>query len=156
MKNIVLIFLAVALSAFASAQKVNLSGNWTLDVSKSKLNEQFSLAPKSCIITQADNVLTVEKKLDMMGQQTTITEKFNLDGSESTNPGIMESVKKSKVSLSEDQKSVLISSEITTPEMGAIKLTESYTIDNGSLIYQSTSSSSSFGDMSETAAYSKN
>lgn len=156
MKKVVFVFFALAVTAFASAQMVNLSGNWTLDVSKSKLNEQFSLAPKSCIITQADNMLTVEKKLDMMGQQTTITEKYSLDGTESSNPGIMESVKKSKVSLSDDQKSVLIASEITTPEMGTIKLTESYTIDNGSLIYQSTSSSPNFGDMSETAAYAKN
>jgi len=156
MKKLVFIFLAIAISAFASAQIVNISGNWTLDVSKSSLNEQFSLAPKTCIISQADNVLTVEKKLDMMGEQTTIAEKYNLDGSESTNPGIMESTKKSKVTVSDDQKSIMISSDITTGDMGTIKLAEKYTIDNGNLIYQSTSSSPSFGDMSETAAYTKN
>jgi hypothetical protein len=156
MKKVVFIFLAIAISAVASAQIVNISGNWTLDVSKSSLNEQFSLAPKTCIISQTENVLTVEKKLDMMGEQTTITEKFNLDGSESTNPGIMESVKKSKVTVSDDQKSIMISSEIAAGDMGTIKLTEKYTIDNGTLIYQSTSSSPDFGDMSETAGYTKN
>jgi hypothetical protein len=156
MKKLVFIFLAVAFSAIASAQIVNLSGNWTLNVNKSSLNEQFSLAPQSCNMNQTDSVLTVEKKLDMMGQQMTITEKFNLDGSECTNPGIMESVKKSKAIFSDDQKSILISSEITTADMGTIKLTEKYTIDNENLIYQSTSSSTSFGDMSETAAYNKN
>ncbi len=156
MKKIVFVLLAVAFSAFASAQVINLSGNWTLNVAKSALNEQFSLAPKVCIISQTDSVLTVEKKLDIMGEQTTITEKFKLDGSESTNPGIMESVKKSKANFSDDKKSLLISSDITTADMGVIKLTESYTIDNENLIYKSTSSSSSFGDMSETAAYNKN
>jgi hypothetical protein len=154
MKKIVFIFLAVAFSAVVSAQIVNLSGNWTLNVAKSTLNEQFSLAPKSCIISQTDNVLTVEKKLDMMGELTTITEKFNLDGSECTNPGIMESVKKSKAVFSDDKKSILISSDITTADM-SIKMTEKYTIDNENMIYQSTSSSPSFGDMSDTAAYNK-
>lgn len=156
MKKVLFVFLAVTLSALASAQVVNLSGSWTLDVAKSSLNEQFSLAPKTCVITQTDKELTVEKKLDMMGEQTTITEKFNLDGSETTNPGIMQSVKKSKVAISDDKKSIKITSKTTADNVGEISVTETYSIENNQLVYQSTSSSSSFGDMSETAKYNKN
>lgn len=155
MKKVVFVFLAVALSALTSAQIVNLSGNWTLDVAKSSLNEQFSLAPKTFVIIQTDKELTVEKKLEVMGEQSTITEKFNLDGSETTNPGIMQSVKKSNLALSEDKKSFKITSKITT-DSGEISLIEKYSIENDTLIYQSTSSSSSFGEMSETAKYNKN
>lgn len=156
MKKVVFIFLAVAFSAVASGQIINLSGNWSINVTKSTLNEQFSLAPKVCNISQTDNELIVEKKLDFMGQETIITEKFNLDGTESTNPGFMESVKKSKVVISDDKKLITISSDITTSDMGTIKLTEKYSIDNENLIYQSTSSSPSFGEMLETAVYNKN
>jgi hypothetical protein len=155
MKKALFVFLAVALSALASAQVVNLSGSWTLDAAKSSLNEQFSLAPKTCKIIQTDNGLTIEKKLEVMGEQSTITEKFNLDGSETTNPGIMQSVKKSKVALSADKKSIKITSKTTAENMDEISVTEIYSIENDKLIYQTTSSSSSFGDMSETARYNK-
>lgn len=156
MKKVVFVFIAAALSALTSAQIVNLSGSWTLDVAKSSLNEQFSLAPKTCVIIQTDKELTVEKKLEVMGEQTTITEKFNLDGSETTNPGIMQSVKKSKIALSEDKKSIKITSKTTADEVGEINVIEIYSIENNMLIFQSTSSSSSFGEMSETAKYIKN
>ncbi len=155
MKKVLIIFLAVAFTAVTAGQLIDLSGNWELNVSKSKLNNQFSIAPKSCKISQTDSELTLDKKFDFQGQEMTITEKFNLDGSESSNPGIMESVKKSKVEISEDQKSIKITSKVTTNDGGEINSVEQYSIDSDNLTYQITSSSSIFGEMSETAVYDK-
>lgn len=156
MKKVIFIFLAVAFSAVTSGQIVNLSGNWALNVSKSKLGDQFSIAPKFCKISQSDSVLTLEKKFEFQGQEMTVTENFNLDGRECSNPGFMESVKKSIVNISEDKKSIKISSQVTTNDGGEINSIEQYSIDSENLTYQITSSSSMFGEMSESAVYDKN
>jgi hypothetical protein len=156
MKKVFIIFLTVAFSVVTFGQIVNLSGNWTLDATKSKLNEQFSLAPKLIKVNQSDSLLILEKKLEFQGQEMTVNEKFNLDGSECSNPGFMESVKISKVTFSEDNKTIKISSKITTNDGSEIVSLEQYFMDNEGLTYQSTSSSSFFGEMSETAVYNKN
>lgn len=156
MKKVLFVFLAVAFSAVTYGQAVDLSGNWALNVSKSKLNDQFSIAPVLCKISQSDSVLTLERKFEFQGQEMTITEKFNLDGRECSNTGFMESVKKSKVSFSDDNKSIKISSLVTTSDGGEINSTEQYSMDSENLNYQVTSSSSMFGEMSETAVYDKN
>ncbi len=156
MKKVVFIFLAVAFSAVTSGQIINISGNWTINIAKSALSEQFSMAPKMCVINQNDSVLILEKKIDFQGQEIAMTEKFKLDGSECSNPGFMESVKKSKVTLMDDNKTIKIISIVKTQDFGDIGLLELYSFDKENLIYKFISSSSSFGEMSETAAYNKN
>ena len=46
MKNFVFIIALAFLSATAFGQKVNFSGDWKLNESKSELGYEFSLAPK--------------------------------------------------------------------------------------------------------------
>ena len=51
-------FLAAILVAVTVSAQVDLSGSWKLNSSKSKLGEQFSMAPKEIIVVQKGNDLT--------------------------------------------------------------------------------------------------
>jgi hypothetical protein len=152
MKKMFFIMLAVAFSAASFGQ--NISGNWKLNESKSKLNEQFSLSPKSCKITQTDNELVIEKKSEFQGQAIDGTEKYTLDGKECTNPGFMETTKKSTVTISDDKKSVKITSKTELNDGGFVESVEVFSINGDNLMYDF-KSTSSFGDLAETAVYDK-
>ncbi len=94
MKKTFFIFAAI-LFAFAVSAQTDFSGSWKLNSSKSKLGEQFSMAPKEVIIDQKGNDLSVEKHSEWQGQEYTINDKFTLDGKECTNAGFMDTEKKS-------------------------------------------------------------
>jgi hypothetical protein len=83
----------------------------------------------------------------------TTNEKFTLDGKECVNPGMMETQKKSVVSWSDNKTSLKIVSKIDFQDQ-TMTLTDVYKLENGVLVMES-SSSSSFGDMSETRVYTK-
>lgn len=151
MKKMFLFMLAVAFSAASFGQ--NISGNWKMNESKSKLNEQFSLSPKSLKITQDGNTLVLAKTVEFQGQSMESTENYTLDGKECSNPGFMDATKKSTVTVSEDKKTITITSKVTM-ENGDISSVEVFTMNGDNLVYDS-KSSSSFGDMAETAVYDK-
>lgn len=50
----------LAISAFAQDKKADFSGNWTLDVSKSKLDERARIESMTMNVTQTDKDLKVE------------------------------------------------------------------------------------------------
>ncbi len=151
MKKMFLIMLAVAFSAVSFAQ--NISGNWKLNESKSKLNDQFSFSPKSLKVTQDDNTLVLVKTIEFQGQSMEATENYTLDGKECANPGFMDATKKSTVSISDDKKTIKIISKVTM-DNGDLDSEEVFSIDGDSLNFES-KSTSSFGDMAETAVYDK-
>ncbi len=144
-----LFFLTLALSA-----QVDLSGSWKLNTSKSKLGDQFSWAPKEIIIVQKENDMTIEKHLEMQGQEITTNDKFTLDGKECVNPGMMDTQKKSTAVWAGDKKSLKITSKIPLQDGGEISINEVYKIDSGNMVIDM-SSTSSWGDMTETQVYDK-
>ncbi|GAJ14433.1 unnamed protein product, partial [marine sediment metagenome] len=87
MKKIKFLLAFFLISAVATAQVVNFSGTWKLNSSKSKLNDEFSMAPKELILTQKGNDLDVERHSSFQGQDFTTNDKFTLDGKECINPG---------------------------------------------------------------------
>ncbi len=151
MKRMLLFMLAVAFSAVSFAQ--NISGNWELNPSKSQLNDQFSFSPQSLKVTQDDQTLILVKTVEFQGQSMEITEKYTLDGKECTNPGFMDATKKSTVSVSDDRQTINISSKIVM-DNGDLDIEEVFSVVEGHLTFAS-KSSSSFGDMDETAVYDK-
>jgi hypothetical protein len=153
MKKVLFILIAAAFSAVTFGQTINVSGDWAINASKSKPNEQFSVLPKTMKITQTDTSMTIEKKTEFQGQENTTVEKYSLNGKECSNPGFMESVKKSKAVISDDKKSIKITSKVPMNE-NEINTVEVFALDGAGMTYQS-SSSSSFGDMSETGVYDK-
>jgi len=153
MKKIKFLLAIFLISTVASAQ-VDFSGSWKLNTSKSKLNPDFTMAPNTTVITQKANDLTIEKHSDFQGEEFVTSDKLTLDGKECINTGFMDSQKKSTVTVSDDKKSMKIVSKIPMNDGGEMIVTEVYKMDGGSLVIES-SSSSSYGDMSETMVYDK-
>ena len=153
MKKIKILLAALMISSIATAQVVNFSGTWKLNSSKSKLNEEFSMAPKEIILVQNGNDLNSERHSSFQDQEVTTKDKFTLDGKECINTGWQDSQKKSTAVWSDDKKSLKIISKIAIND-GEMVITEVYKMDGNNLVINS-SSSSSFGDSSETLVYDK-
>ena len=148
-------FLITALlRGFVSMAQIDFSGTWKLNSAKSKLNEQFSMAPKEMIVIQKNNDLSVEKHSEWQGQEFTINDKFTLDGQECVNKGFMDTEKKSTLNWSDDKTLLKITSKI--PIQGeTMTIIEIYKMDGANMIIE-TSASSSYGDVSETQVFDKN
>jgi hypothetical protein len=151
-KLLVVIVMAVATMA-ASAQP-NFSGNWKLNTSKSKLNDQWSMAPKSIGIKQSGNELGVDKQVSFQDNDVTISDKFTLDGKECINQGWGDTEKKSTVNWSDNNKSLLINTSISMRDGGTMTIKETYSMDGDALVLDS-HASSSYGDVEERMVYEK-
>jgi hypothetical protein len=154
MKKITFLLVAFMVSTLVNGQGIDLSGKWKLNESKSKLNAEFSMAPTVVIITQNGNDLVAEKHSNFQGQEFVSNDKLTLDGQECKNVGFMDSEKKSTAVWSDDKSSLKIISKISMGDGGEMVITEVYKLDGGSLVIDS-SSSSSFGDMAETMVFDK-
>ena len=152
MKKTALLLVYVLLAASAAGQAPDFSGNWKLNTAKSKLGDQFSMAPYSIIIKQQGNDLSVEKHSTFQDQEFTTNDKFTLDGKECINAGFMDSQKKSTAVWSDDKTTLKITSKMPMGDGGEITIIEIYKMDGSNMVIGSTASSS-FGDMSETMVY---
>ena len=153
MKKAFFLLTAILFSIVLSAQ-IDLSGSWKLNTTKSKLGDQFSMAPKEIIVVQKGNDMSVERHSEWRGQEFTINDKFTLDGKECINDGMMDTKKKSTAVWDANKTSLKISTKIPMQDGGDFSLTEVYKMDGGNMIIEM-SASSSFGDMEETQVYDK-
>jgi len=154
MKKIVFILIAVLVSGFVSGQ-VDFSGTWKLNTSKSKLGGEFSMSPKEVMIKQSGNTMSVEKHSEFQGQEMTTSGKYTLDGKECVNTGFMDTELKSTAVWADDKKSLKITTKFAMGGGGEeMTFVEVYSMDGDNLSVVA-SSSSSFGEMSETAVYDK-
>lgn len=153
MKKSLTIFVALMVSAAAFAQGLDLSGSWKLNSEKSKLNAEFSFAPKEVIITQSGNDLTVEKHSSFQDQDFVTTDKLTLDGKECINTGFQDTQKKSTCTWSQDKASLKIISKMSIGD-GDMTINEVYKMDGSNMVLES-SASSSYGDLNETMVYDK-
>ena len=153
MKKSIILLSALLVAIVFTASAVDFSGNWKLNKSKSKLGEQFSMAPSILIAAQSGNDFNLEKHISFQDQEMTTKEKYTLDGKESVNPGFQDSQKKSTAVWSGDKNSLTITSKIP---MGDNDMTtvEVYKIVDGNLVIDS-KMSSSFGENNETMVFEK-
>ena len=154
MKKVLFFFLMVLSTASVFGQNTDFSGNWKLNSSKSKLNTEFSMAPKEIIIVYSGNDLNIEKHSSFQDQDFTTKDKLTVDGKECINPGWQDSQKKSTVVLSEDKKSLKITTKFPMNDGGEVLITEIYKMDGTNMVIES-SASSSYGDMAESMVYDK-
>lgn len=154
MKKTLFLLGTLLISVVASAQVIDFSGTWKLNTSKSKLNEQFSMAPKEIIVAQKDNDFNLERHSNFQDQDFTTKDKLTLDGKECVNPGWQDTQKKSAVVIADDKKSMTITTKIPMNDGGEMALIEIYKMDNGNLVIDS-KASSSFGDLAETMVFDK-
>ena len=152
MKKAIFLFAAILFSVVVSAQ-IDLSGSWKLNSSKSKLGDQFSMAPKEIIVIQKGNDLSVERHSEWQDQEFTTNDKFTMDGKECVNTGFMDTEKKSTAVWSDDKKSLKIISKI--PMQGeTMTIIEVFKKDGANMVIES-KASSSYGDLEETQVYDK-
>jgi hypothetical protein len=146
--------LLLLFSVAVSAQGIDLSGTWKLNKSLSKLNDQFSMAPKEIIVAQNGIDLNLEKHATFQDQDFTINDKFTLDGKECINPAWQDAQKKSTAVWDEDKASLKITSKIPMGDNGEMTVIEVYKLDGNKLVIE-TSASSSFGDVAEIQIFEK-
>jgi hypothetical protein len=154
MKKISTLIAAIMITAVANSQTLNFTGTWKLNSSLSKLNAEFSFAPKEIIIDQKGNDMKVERHSSYQGEDFTINDKFTLDGKECINTGWQDSEKKSTAVWSDDKYSLKISTKLIMGDGGEMTITETFKIDKKNMVIE-TSASSSYGDMTETMIYDK-
>lgn len=142
----------LAISAFAQDKKADFSGNWTLDVSKSKLDERMRVESMTMNVTQTEKELKVETAIKRLpppdgatqgggqgsgmgrgggfgrggfgGGDGTVT--YTLDGKETTiqQQSLMGQIPvKLKAELEKDGKLKLNSSRAVNTQMGEFTIT---------------------------------
>jgi hypothetical protein len=142
---------------YAQTAQTNFSGTWTLNTSKSTLQEQ-TFAPKTLSIVQKNNDISIERGMNFNGEEMKTTDKFTLDGKECQNAGFMNSVKKTILSWSSDGKVLTFTSTIKMEMEGQsneMKLIEVYTLKDDKTLSVESSMNSSFGDSKETQVFDK-
>jgi len=154
MNRIVFLLASLLVSVIVSAQTPDFSGTWTINKTTSKLNDQFSMAPKDMIVVQAGNDLDLEKHSTFQDNDFTIKDKFTLDGKECVNPGWQDSQKKSTAVWSDDKASLKITTKFPMGDNGEMTIVEVYQMKENHLVIES-SASSSFGDVAETLVFDK-
>ncbi len=154
MKKIPFFIFSFLISAFVNAQDIDFSGSWMLNAEKSKINAEFSFAPKEIIVEQKDNDFKVEKHSSFQDQEFTIIDKLTLDGKECINTGFQDTQKKSTAVWSADKTSLKIISKMLIGDGGEMTITEIYKMDDSNLIIES-GASSSYGEMAETMVFDK-
>jgi len=154
MSKIVFLLAILLGSVIVSAQAIDFSGNWKLDKANSKLNEQFSMAPKDIIVAQSDNDFKIERHSSFQDNDFTSNDKFTLDGKECINPGWQDSEKKSTAIWADDRLSLKITTKFPMGDNGEMTIVEVYKLDGENLVIES-SASSSFGDSTEKMVFNK-
>jgi uncharacterized protein YdeI (BOF family) len=153
MKNFVFIIALAFLSATAFGQKVNFSGDWKLNESKSELGYEFSLAPKAMTVEHTKKTLDITSVSEWDGQEVESKSHYTLDGEVSENVGFAESATKSTANYDKKTKSLKIVTNGSVEGMD-YTLTQIMTMKEGNLVINS-EAGSDMGEMVETFVFEK-
>jgi hypothetical protein len=153
MKNFAFVIALAFLSATAFGQKVNFSGDWKLNDSKSELGYDFSLAPKTMTVVQTKKTLDLTNVSVLDGQEIESKQHFTFDGEVSENVGFMESVTKSTAAFDKKAKNIKIVTNGSVEGMD-YTLTQTMEMKEGTLVVLS-EAASDMGEMVETFVFDK-
>ena len=119
---LIAIFSFFAISASSYAQKPNFSGKFNFNESKSNVGDGPMRAAYQITVTQDAATLSAERKSKGRdGEDRVQTSKYTLDGKECENQGFRNSVSKSILTWSADQKSLIINTT-TVMDMNGEKM----------------------------------
>lgn len=149
-------------SSVTSAQKVDFSGSWTYNETKSVIGGEGGprgAAVKMTIKQDGKNLSMEKTTRRQSGEENVSTENYTLDGKECENPTYGDRIKKSTASWSEDKKSLTITSKMVFERDGQqmeINTTEIFTLssDKKNLSIDYTSKSTR-GERKNTFVYDK-
>jgi len=153
MKNFVFIVALAFLSGSAFGQKVNFSGDWSLNDEKSELGYEFSLAPKAMTLEHTKKTFDMTSTSEWDGQEVEAKNHFTLDGEVCENPGFEGAVTKSTAVFDKKAKNLTIITDGEVQGMG-YTLTQVYSMNEGNLIVES-EAASDMGEMVETFVFDK-
>lgn len=153
MKNFVFVIALAFLSATAFGQKVNFSGDWKLNESKSELGYEFSLAPKSMTVEHTKKTLDLTSVSEWDGQDIESKSHFTLDGEISENVGFAESVTKSTANFDKKAGSLKIVTNGSVEGMD-YTITQTMTMKDGNLVVNSVGASD-MGEVVEIFVFEK-
>jgi hypothetical protein len=166
MKNLRISFMLLGIfllfSFVTSGQKVNFSGTWTYNETKSVIGGEGGPrgAAVKMTIKHDGNNLSIEKTTRRQsGEENVSTENYTLDGKECVNPTFGNNTKKSTATWSEDKKNLTITSKMVFEREGQqmeINTTEILTLssDKKNLSIDYTSKSAR-GERKNTFVYDK-
>lgn len=145
---IVLSALFFIFGSFSRGEKINFTGAWKFNESKSELDEgRFRGAASQLTVSQNENELQIERLyIRSSGEEFTSTEKLTLDGKECLNIVFGDRERKSTISWSDDKKTINISSVMVFEREGeqiTINTTEIWSLsdDGNNLVIDYTSTS---------------
>ena len=153
-------FFLIPMDSYAQDGKVNFSGEWSFNESKSDMGEGRFPATSKLTIKQEGNNLTIERlRTGRDGQEMTSTQELTLDGKESEND-TGRGIRKSAATWSDDGKTLTIKSTMVFDRNGEtmeIKSVEQWNLsDGGKILSIDSSSSSPRGERKATLVYDKN
>jgi len=153
MKNFVFIIALAFLSATAFGQKVNFSGEWTLNENESELGYEFSLAPKSMTLKHTKKTFDQANVSEWDGQEVQAEYHYTLDGEVCENPGFEGSVTTSTAVFDKKAKTLKI---VTDGEVQGMEytLTQVFSMKDDNLVVES-EAASDMGEMVETFVFDK-
>ncbi len=152
MKKVLYLLALLLVSSSVFGRAADYSGTWKINREKSKLGEEFSMAPNMIIVEQDKKTITVERHSTFQGEDFTYTDTFTLDGKECENPGWMETVKKSTAVWSDGKKVLTITTKIPMQDGGEMTIVEVYRMEGENLSIEN-SASSDYGDMTEVYVF---
>lgn len=141
------------LSASAIGQKVNFSGEWTLNTDKSELGYEMSLAPKAMTLDHTKKILDQTLSSEWDGMEYETRNHYTLDGEICENPGLEGTVTKSTAVFDKKAKTLKI---VTDGEVQGMSytLTQVFSMNEGNLVVES-EATSDMGELAETFVYDK-
>ncbi|MGW8315514.1 MAG: hypothetical protein ACWGNV_07935 [Bacteroidales bacterium] len=154
----ILSFMFFSTVAFA-AEKVDFTGKWKLNESKSELGEGRAFSTAKMSVTLEGNAITIERtRTGRDGQERTSSETITLDGKENVVEGDNRSTT-STATWSDDGTTLTIKSDIEFSRQGEtmkMQRTEVWTLgEDGKILKIQSDSSSARGDRSVTLVYEK-
>jgi len=152
MKKIIYLLILVLFSSSGFGQAIDFSGRWKINREKSRLGQEFTMAPNAIILEQEENTLSVERHASFQGEDFSFTDKFTLDGMECENPGWMETIKKSTAVWAEDSQVLKVTTKIPMQDGGEMIIMETYRMEADTLSIE-TFASSDYGEMTEVYVF---
>lgn len=154
MKNFACMLALALFSSVAIGQKVNYSGEWKLNESKSELGYDFSMAPKSVSVKHTKKTLDLKTVNEWEGQEIANESHFTLDGKECENMGFGGNSTTSTADVDKKTKSVTIETNGYADGLGDWTSIQVMSMKDGNLVI-TFEAASSMGEMAETYVFDK-
>lgn len=154
MKNVAFVIALALFSSVAIGQKVDYSGEWKLNESKSELGYEFSMAPVSMVVEHTKKTLDLKATNVWDGQDMVSESHFTLDGKECKNVGFGDSETVSTATTDKKTKAITIVTDGEAEGVGEWTSTQVMSLKDGQLVIEF-EAASDMGEIAETYVFDK-